>query len=114
MDKPINDEDLVFCHADGSPLLPHSVSQAWRRLVRKAGFPGVRMHDARHTHATLMLEQGVNWKIISELLGHGSVAMTLDLDAYVSPGLQQAAAHRFDKVLETVTNNSGTEEMSRA
>ena len=43
--------------------------------LRKAGFPGIRMHDARHTHATLMLEQGVNWKIISERLGHGSVAI---------------------------------------
>ena len=113
MDRPINDEDLVFCHADGSPLLPHSVSQAWRRLVRKAGFPGVRMHDARHTHATLMLEQGVNWKIISELLGHGSVAMTLDLYAHVSPGLQQAAAHGFDRVLDTLTNDNEIKEMSR-
>jgi len=113
MDKPINDEDLVFCHTDGSPLLPHSVSQAWRRLVRKAGFPGIRMHDARHTHATLMLEQGVNWKIISERLGHGSVAMTLDLYAHVSPGLQQAAAHGFDRVLGTLTNDNEIEEMSR-
>ena len=76
--------------------------------MRKAGFPGIRMHDARHTHATLMLEQGVNWKTISELLSHGSAAMTLDLYAYVSHGLQQAAAHGFDKVLETVTNNSET------
>ena len=87
MDKPINDEDLIFCHTDGSPLLPHSVSQEWRRFVRKAGFPGIRMHDARHTHATLMLEQGVNWKIISERLGHGSGAMILELYAHVSPSL---------------------------
>ena len=47
-------------------------------------------------------EQGVNWKIISERLGHGSVAMTLDLDAHASPGMQQAAALGFDKVLEKV------------
>jgi len=113
MEREINGETLVFCHADGSPLLPHSVSQAWRRLVRKAGFPGIRMHDARHTHATLMLEQGVNWKIISERLGHGSVAMTLDLYAHVSPGLQQAAAHGFDRVLDTLTNDNEIGEMSR-
>ena len=102
IDHPVTDNDLVFCHVDGRPLLPHSVSQAWRRLVRKAGYPGIRLHDARHTHATLMLEQGVNWKIISERLGHGSVAMTLDLYAHASPGLQQAAAQGFDRVLEKV------------
>ena len=72
------------------------------------------MHDARHTHATLMLEQGVNWKIISERLGHGSVAMTLDLYAQASPGLQQAAAQGFDKVLDSVKKDSETGEMSRA
>lgn len=104
IDRPVTDNDLVFCQVDGRPLLPHSVSQAWRRLVRQAGFPGIRLHDARHTHATLMLEQGVNWKIISERLGHGSVAMTLDLYAHASPGLQQAAAHDFDQVLEKVGN----------
>ena len=108
MDQPVHDDGLVFCQVDGGPLLPHSVSQAWRRLVRKAGFPGIRMHDARHTHATLMLEQGVNWKIISERLGHGSVAMTLDLYAHASPGLQQAAAQGFDKVLNSVNKGSET------
>ena len=71
------------------------------------------MHDARHTHATLMLEQGVNWKIISERLGHGSVAMTLDLYAHVSPGLQQAATRGFERVLGTFTNDNEIEEMSR-
>jgi integrase len=55
-----------------------------------------------------MLEQGVNWKIISERLGHGSVAMTLDLYAHASPGLQQAAAQGFDKVLNSVNKGSET------
>ena len=81
--------------------------------MRQAGFPGIRMHDARHSHATLMLEQGVNWKIISERLGHGSVAMTLDLYAHASPGLQQAAAHGFDKVLGGVGDQAEIGEISR-
>ena len=102
IDHPVIENGLVFCQVDGSPYLPHSVSQAWSRLVRQAGFPGIRLHDARHTHATLMLEQGVNWKIISERLGHGSVAMTLDLYAHASPSLQQAAAQGFDRVFEKV------------
>ena len=54
----------------------------------------------RPYRSTLMLERGVNWKIISERLGHGSVAMTLDLYAHASPGLQKAAAEGFDKVLD--------------
>ena len=103
MDHPVTDNDLVFCKVDGSPLLPHSLSQAWRRLATQAGFHGIRLHDARHTHATLMLEQGVNWKIISERLGHGSLAMTLDLYAHASPGLQQAAAQGFDRVFDRAT-----------
>lgn len=106
IDLPVTEHDLVFCKVDGRPLLPHSVTQAWRRLVRKAGFPGLRLHDARHTHATLMLEQGVNWKIISERPGHGSVAMTLDLYAHASPGMQQAAAQGFDKVFDKVRDGS--------
>ena len=72
------------------------------------------MHDASHTHATLMPEQGVNWKFISERLGYGSVAMTLDLYAHARPGLQQAAAQGFDKVLESDSNVSETEKMYRA
>lgn len=52
------DEDLVFCHWEGSPLLPDSVTQFWRRITRQPGLDGVRLHDARHTHATLMLKQG--------------------------------------------------------
>lgn len=106
MDHPVTDNDLVFCvfrKVDGSPLLPHSLSQAWGRLARQAGFQGIRLHDGRHSHVTSMVEQGVNRKIISERLGHGSVAMTLDLYAHASPGLQKAAAQGFDRVFDKAT-----------
>ena len=97
----------MFCQVDGSPLLPHSVSQAWRRPVRQAGFPGIGLHDARHTHAMLTLEQGVNWTIISERLGRGSVVMTLDPYAHAITGLQQAA-EGFDKVFDKLKDASET------
>ena len=66
--------------------------------------------SARHTDATLMPGQS---EVISERLGHGSLAMTLDLYAHASPGLQQAAAHGFDKVLGVVGERAEIEEISR-
>ena len=57
------------------------------------------MHDARHTHASLMLKQGIHPKIVQERLGHSTIAITLDTYSHVAPGLQEAAANRFDDVL---------------
>lgn len=63
--------------------------------------PHIRFHDLRHTHATLMLKQGIHPKIVSERLGHASVAITLDTYSHVLPGLQEAAAERFDMLLQS-------------
>jgi integrase len=60
----------------------------------------VRFHDLRHTHATLMLKAGIHPKIVSERLGHTKVGITLDIYSHILPGLQEAAAERFDKMLE--------------
>ena len=60
---------------------------------------GIRLHDARHTHASLMLKQGVHPKIVQEHLGHASIQITLDTYSHVAPGLQQAAANRFDDII---------------
>lgn len=93
---PVSDADLVFAHPDGSKLLPHSITNAWKRLAKRAGFEGIRLHDARHSHASLMLLQGVNPKVVSERLGHASVLITLDTYSHVLPGIQEAAARGFD------------------
>jgi len=95
----LSDEDLVFSQYDGKPLLPDSVTQAWRNLARRTGLKGIRLHDARHTHASLMLKQGVHPKIVQERLGHASIQITLDTYSHVAPGLQQAAANRFDDIV---------------
>jgi len=97
--SPVTENDLVFSHWDGSPLLPDSVTHAWVKLVRKCGLNGIRLHDARHTHATIMLKQGVHPKIVQERLGHSTISTTLDTYSHVAPGLQQAAAITFDDVL---------------
>ena len=95
----LTDNDLVFCHEDGSSLLPNSVSHAWTKLANRAGLKGIRLHDARHTHASLMLKQGIHPKIVQERLGHASIQITLDTYSHVAPGLQQAAANRFDDIV---------------
>ena len=96
---PLSENDIVFSHYDGSPLLPDSVTHAWIKLVRRCGLNTIRLHDARHTHASLMLKQGVHPKIVQERLGHGSIQITLDTYSHVAPGLQQAAANKFDDIL---------------
>ncbi len=94
------DGDLVFSKPDGTPLLPGTVSHAWTKLAQRAGLKGIRLHDARHTHASLMLKQNIHPKIVQERLGHATIAVTLDTYSHVAPGLQEAAAVRFDEVLK--------------
>ena len=99
LDMKLMDDSLVFCQYDGKPLLPDSVTQAWRHLAKRSGLKGIRLHDARHTHASLMLKQGIHPKIVQERLGHASIRITLDTYSHVAPGLQQAAANRFDDII---------------
>jgi len=100
---PIMESDLVFSHWDGRPLLPDSITHAWVKLVRKCGLKGIRLHDARHTHATIMLKQGVHPKVVQERLGHSTISTTLDTYSHVAPGLQEAAARGFDEILKKDT-----------
>jgi integrase len=93
------EEDFVFSQIDGKPLLPNTVTHNWTKLVRRIGFDGIRFHDARHTHASIMLKQGVHPKIVQERLGHASIQETLDTYSHVSPGLQEAATKRFESAV---------------
>lgn len=86
------DAGLVFCKEDGRPIHPHTFSQAFERLVAKSGLPRIRLHDLRHTHASIALQAGVPVKVISERLGHESPAFTLKQYAHVIPGMQAEAA----------------------
>jgi len=69
------------------------------KLARRSGLKGVRLHDARHTHASLMLKQGIHPKIDQERLGHASIQITIDTYSHVATGLQEAAARGFDDIL---------------
>ena len=80
--------DLVFCTMAGKPLDFRNVATAsFKPLLRKAGLPDIRFHDLRHTCATLLLSRGHHPKLVQELLGHASVAMTLDRYSHVLPGM---------------------------
>jgi integrase len=79
--------------------VPDRVTWAFKSLVARLGFRGIRFHDLRHTHASLMLKQGVHPKIVSERLGHATVSITLDTYSHVTPSLQQAAAKSFEESL---------------
>ena len=80
-------------------MLPDSVTHAFMVLARRIGLSGIHLHSARHIHASLMLKQSVHPKIVQERLGHASIQITLDTYSHVAPGLQEAAAAGFDKMV---------------
>jgi integrase len=101
--------DLIFSQIDGNPLRPNTITSTWISLTYRAGVKRIRLHDARHSHASLMLKQGIHPKVVQERLGHSTIAVTLDTYSHVSPGIQEAAAKRFDDAF----NNSYNEVVSK-
>jgi len=99
---------LVFANYDGKPIDPSTLTYNFGRIVKRAGLRA-RFHDLRHNYASLMLAAGVHPKIVSEALGHSTVAITLDIYSHVTPGLQEAAAKQLDSVLPVgVTQRHGS------
>jgi integrase len=102
------DHGLVFCRYDGSPLHPDYVTRRFRTLVEETGLPRIRLHDLRHTYATLALQAGVHPKVVSERLGHATVGITLDLYSHVAPSLDQQAAEVVAGLLHFEPPSSGS------
>lgn len=88
------DSGLAFTVPTGGAVHPDAFSQAFERHVRRAGLPRIRLHDLRHTYATLALAAGIPVKIVSERLGHASIAITLDVYSHVLPGMDEDASQR--------------------
>ncbi len=95
----IDPSDLVFLRADGSAYHPDGIGKEFKKLQARAELPRIRFHDLRHTHATLALQAGVHPRIVSERLGHSSIAMTLDTYSHVMPNMQEEAAARVSTLL---------------
>ena len=90
---------LVFTTDTGAPVDPYRLTVAFRERVREASVPVIRLHDLRHTHASLLLATGVPVKVVSARLGHTSIAMTMDVYAHLLPGQDAAAVAALDRLL---------------
>ncbi|MED4399846.1 site-specific integrase [Metabacillus fastidiosus] len=91
------DGGFLFCHPDGKLFRPPSINKIMYRYIERSGVKKIRFHDLRHTHATLLLELGVNPKVVADRLGHSSVKITLDTYTHVSLNLQADVAETFSK-----------------
>lgn len=89
-------DDLVFVSEAGTPLAPSNVNKEFHKLLTRAGLERRRLHDLRHSFATLMLERGEELAVIADMLGHADIAITRRFYAHVRRGVQQRAAARLD------------------
>ena len=94
-----HDSGLVFTREDGRPLRPEYVTRHFQRLAAEAGLPVIRLHDLRHTNASIALAAGVDIKVVSDRLGHSTTAITADLYTHVNRNVGRAAADRIAEVL---------------
>ncbi|PPA91515.1 tyrosine-type recombinase/integrase [Brevibacillus laterosporus] len=92
------DHDLVICTSVGTPLSPRNLNRSFDSIIKKGKVRKIRFHDMRHTHASLLLKQGVNPKIVSERLGHANVRITLDTYSHLLPNLQKETVDEFGKI----------------
>lgn len=101
--------DLVFTQTDGRPMQPQNVSQAFGNTLRRLGLPVIRLHDLRHTSATLALGAGIHPKVVSERLGHSNIMITLETYSHVIPGLHEAAADQLAAVISATSSSRRSE-----
>jgi integrase len=90
--------EWMFPADDGSPTHPHAFSQAFERIVNRASLPPTRLHDLRHTHASLLIKHGIPLKVVSERLGHAKASFTMDTYQHIMPGMQADAARTYERM----------------
>jgi len=90
---------LVFTKEDGQAWHPEVISRFFRQAVKRSKLPAIRLHDLRHTHATLALRAGIHPKVVSERLGHATIAITLDTYSHAIPAMQEEAAVRIAELV---------------
>ena len=103
--KDYIDEGLVFARETGKPYYPDSMRKILHRILRKAGIPAVRVHDLRHTCATLLMLSGVHSKVVQEMLGHSNISVTLDTYSHTLPSMRSEAA---DSINDFIAESKAT------
>jgi integrase len=99
-DASWQEHDYVFCTTLGTHLNPtRDMLDLLKAFLKRAGLPGVRFHDLRHSSATLLLSLGVHPKVVQEILGHSQISMTLDIYSHVLPGMHQDAMARLNAAI---------------
>lgn len=102
------DNDLVFAREDGSPLRPDQVSKRFKQLAEAAGLPVIRLHDGRHSAASLGLAAGLDIKIVSDQLGHSTTTITRDLYQHVTTAIRDDAAERVAALIQLPKRHDAT------
>jgi integrase len=92
---------LVFATERGTPIEPRTMNALFTQMLARAGLPAIRLHDARHTFATWMLQSGVSLKTVSDQLGHSSIAITGDIYSHVTREIAKAAADALNTAFTT-------------
>ena len=95
----VGNSEWVFPSPTGGPMSPDSVLHMLQRVLKRAGLPCIRFHDLRHTFATMALQNGVDVKTVSSMLGHYSAGFTLDTYAHVTTDAQLKAAQTMGNIL---------------
>ncbi len=97
----VKDYGLVFPNDLGEPRRSRNViNECFERVKKKGNLPDIRFHDLRHTCATLLLSKDVNPKVVSEMLGHSSISVTLDIYSHLLPDMQEKAAKALEEALK--------------
>lgn len=97
------ESDFVFCTSHGKSFAAANLRTMFKALLKKAGLPDIRFHDLRHSVATLLLSIGTHPKVVQELLGHGSIGITMDTYSHVMPTMQKNVMARLDDILGGVS-----------
>jgi len=96
-----NSLNLMFVTTQGTPIDPRNFERKFKRLLKKANLPNIRLHDLRHTVATLLLQQNVHPKIVQEILGHRDISTTLDIYSHVNIELKKKATSCLVEILNS-------------
>lgn len=108
-----HEQGLVFPNAIGELMQPYTLLHRFKRILEQNNLPAIRFHDLRHTAATIALSRGVNVKMVSEMLGHSSIKITLDIYGHVLPHMQQAVAAMMDAVFAKEPDAGGCRQNCR-